>query len=54
MSGDGVLAGLNWTGDSVGFEIDPLTLRQPLVARLRTEQQSVFHERYKQITANDE
>jgi hypothetical protein len=54
MSGDGVLAEPNWTGDLVGLEIDSLTMRQTLEATFRPEQQSVFRERYEQITSNDE
>jgi hypothetical protein len=46
MSSDGVLAGPNWTGDLVGVEIDPLTMRETLEAALRPEQQAAFRDRY--------
>ena len=50
MSGDGVLAGPNWTSDLVGLEVDPLTMREALEAALRPEQQTALRERYIQLT----
>lgn len=37
MSGDGVLAGTNWTGDLVGLEKDPYELRIEIEADLPPE-----------------
>lgn len=45
MSGDGVLAGTNWTGDLVGLEKDPFELREEIEAVLPPE----VAQRYKAI-----
>ncbi len=34
MSGDGVLAGTNWTGDLIGIEITPYELRKEIEDQL--------------------
>jgi hypothetical protein len=42
MSGDGVLAGANWTGDLVGLETDPFELRTQIEAALPPEVASEY------------
>jgi hypothetical protein len=49
MSGDGVLAGTNWTGDLVGLEFDPYELRSEIEAALSEEQSKQFKETYEKL-----
>ena len=50
MSGDGVLAGTNWTGDLVGLEFNPYKLRIEIEAILSSEQSDRFKQEYIELT----
>jgi hypothetical protein len=52
MSGDGVLAGTNWTGELIGLEHDPYELREEVEAALPPETREKFHRRYLEETGN--
>jgi len=51
MSGDGVLAGANWTGDLVGLESDPYELRSEIEDHMSFEQNLRYQARYKREKA---
>ncbi|MCF7848210.1 MAG: DUF2750 domain-containing protein [Kiritimatiellales bacterium] len=50
MSGDGILAGTNWTGDLVGLEFDPYQLRTEIEETLSQEQSKRFRDKYEELT----
>lgn len=50
MSGDGVLAGTNWTGDLVGLEKDPYELRTEIEAAMPPEVSAAHKARYEAET----
>lgn len=49
MTGDGVLAGTNWTGDLVGLEYEPFDLRSEIENELTREQTTRFEETYEKL-----
>ena len=50
MSGDGVLAGTNWTGDLIGIEINPFDLRKEIEGRMPDTLKQEHLKRYKEET----
>lgn len=50
MSGDGVLAGTNWSHDLVGLELDPFDLREQVEAALSPAQSEEHARLYHQLT----
>jgi hypothetical protein len=54
MSGDGVLAGTNWTGDLVGLEYNPYELRIEIEADLSSEQKDRFKQQNHELTIGHE
>jgi hypothetical protein len=51
MSGDGCLAGPNWSHDLVGIEIDPFELRELLEAAMTQEHRDRHEALFRQLTA---
>ena len=50
MSGDGVLAGTNWTGDLIGVESDPFELREEIEAEMSEELLKMHKDQYETLT----
>ena len=50
MSGDGVMAGPNWTGELVGKEIDPYDLRVDIEGRMPPRMAAEYEGRYLELT----
>ena len=50
MSGDGVLAGTNWTGDLIGVESDPFELREEIEAEMSEELFKKHKDQYETLT----
>lgn len=50
MSGDGLLAGPNWSHELVGLEFDPFALREQIDAALTPAQAAAHSERYSNLT----
>ncbi len=53
MSGDNVLAGVNWNQDLVGREIDPYELRTQIESEMSKQMLSSYEEQYKELTESD-
>ncbi|RYD70539.1 MAG: DUF2750 domain-containing protein, partial [Verrucomicrobiaceae bacterium] len=53
MSGDGVLAGLDWNQDLVGLELDPFELRERIEAELTPAQSAAHAALYRQLAGSD-
>ncbi|WDP91818.1 MAG: DUF2750 domain-containing protein [Desulfobacter sp.] len=53
MSGDGVLAGTNWTQDLIGVEKDPYELREEIDLQLPKELADRHQEKYNQLTGSE-
>ena len=54
MSGEGVLAGTNWTGDLVGLEINAFALREEIEQQLPKETADRFAATYATLTDRNE
>ena len=52
MSGDGVLAGPNWSGELIGREIDPFELREMIEDQMPSELLEKFEAKYNELTKN--
>lgn len=52
MSGDGVIAGPNWSHELVGLELDPFELREQIDAVLSPTQIEAHAERYRTLSQN--
>jgi hypothetical protein len=50
MSGDGVVAGTNWTGDLAGLEFEPFELREEIDAALSPDQLKRHEDRFHAAT----
>ncbi|MEF9956017.1 MAG: DUF2750 domain-containing protein [Acinetobacter sp.] len=50
MSGDGVLAGPNWTGDLMGLEIDPFELREAIEAAMTPKHLERHESMYQELS----
>ena len=50
MSGDGVFAGTNWTGDLVDLELNPYELKLEIEKALSSEQSNRFKRNYDKLT----
>jgi hypothetical protein len=50
MSGDGVLAGLNWNHELVGLEVDPLELREKIEANLSEIQRQSHLQEFERLS----
>lgn len=50
MSGDGVLAGPNWTGELIGREIDPFELRELIEDKIPSELTEKYELKYNENT----
>jgi len=50
MSGDGVLAGTNWTHDLIGVESDPFDLREEIENEMSEEQLERHRLKYESLT----
>ena len=51
MSGDGALAGPNWSGDLTGLELDPFELREMIEAAMAPEHVARHEARFAELTA---
>jgi hypothetical protein len=50
MSGDGVLAGPNWTGDLAGLELDPFELREAIESTMSPESKERHEAMYRELS----
>lgn len=50
MTGDGVLAGVNWNGDLCGDEVDPFELRTEIEEHMSSELRKEYEENYNRLT----
>lgn len=50
MSGDGVLAGPNWTAGLTGLEMDPFELREAIESAMTPEHVARHQDRYRELT----
>lgn len=50
MSGDGVLAGPNWTGELIGLEVDPFELREAIEAGMTHDHLRRHEQLYKELS----
>jgi hypothetical protein len=50
MSGDGVLAGTNWTQDLIGVEKDPFELREEIEGQMSEELKDRHKAKYEELT----
>ena len=53
MSGDGVLAGTNWTYDLIGIESSPLELREEIEKIMPKDLLENYHVRYEEVTGEN-
>ena len=53
MSGDGVLAGTNWTQDLIGVEKDPFKLREEVEAQMSSELKARYEEKYRELVQEE-
>lgn len=53
MSGDGVLAGVNWTSDLIGPESDPYELRIELEELMPLKMQKEYESHYQELKKED-
>ena len=51
MSGDGVLAGPNWTGDLIGKEMDPFELREQIEQNMPDALLEKYEAKYTELTS---
>jgi hypothetical protein len=50
MTGDGVYAGPNWTGDLVGLELEPYSLREQIETAMSQNHLESYEQRYRELT----
>lgn len=50
MTGDGVLAGVNWNGDLCGAEVDPFELRTEIEEHMSIRLRDLYEENYKRLS----
>jgi hypothetical protein len=53
MSGDGILAGTNWTQDLIGVEKDPYELREEIDLQVPKDMRDRHQSKYNQLTGNE-